>query len=190
MAARHCLKFGNGMSRLGKKAIHIPAGTTVSVSDGVLTVKGKGGELTRTVRPMVSITVEGSEARVEPVANTRLARALWGTYASHLTNMVRGVNEPFKKQLILEGVGYRVAVTGNSLTFNVGFSHPVVMEIPKGITVAVEKNNITIAGADKELLGEFAANVRAIKKPEPYKGKGIRYEGEVIRRKQGKKAAA
>lgn len=178
------------MSRLGKRAITIPAGTTVSVSDGVLTVKGKGGELSRTIRPLVRITVEGSEARVEPASETRLARALWGTYASHLTNMVQGVNEPFKKELILEGVGYRVALTGNSLTFNVGFSHPVMIEIPKGVTVVVEKNTMTISGADKELLGEFAANVRAIKKPEPYKGKGIRYSNEIIRRKQGKKAAA
>ena len=178
------------MSRLGKKAITIPSGTTVTFNDGVLTVKGKGGELTRSVRPVVSITVEGDKANVTPVANTRLARALWGTYASHLLNMIHGVNEPFKKELVVEGVGYRVALTGNSLTFNVGFSHPVVLEVPAGITATVEKNAITVSGIDKEQVGEFAANIRAVKKPEPYKGKGIRYSDEVVRRKQGKKAAA
>jgi len=178
------------MSRTGKKPITIPTGTTVTITDGTLTVKGKNGELSRQLRPIVSISVEGNEVHVKPVAKTRLAQALWGTYASHVNNMIKGVNEQFKKELVLEGVGYKVALAGTTLTLNVGFSHPVAMEVPKGITVAVEKNLITITGADKEAVGQFAANVRAVKKPEPYKGKGIRYSDEVVRRKQGKKAAA
>ncbi len=178
------------MSRIGKRAITIPTGTTVSVVDGVVTVKGKNGELKRTMRPIVSVSVDGNEVTVKPVAKTRLAQALWGTYAAHVHNMIAGVNEPFKKEMVLEGVGYKVAVTGAEVTLNIGFSHPVKVPIPQGITVAVEKNAITVSGMDKDAVGQFAANIRALKKPEPYKGKGIRYSNEVIRRKQGKKAAA
>lgn len=178
------------MSRLGKKNIIIPAGTTVSVSDNTLTVKGKGGELTRVLRPVVSVEVNGSEITVAPKAQTRLALALWGTYSAHLRNMIKGVNEPFVKKLILEGVGYKVAVQGNKVVLNVGFSHPVELIIPEGVTVTVEKNEISISGINKDAVGQFAAEIREVKKPEPYKGKGIRYEKEVVRRKQGKKAAA
>lgn len=178
------------MSRIGKRAITIPAGTTVSVADGVVTVKGKNGELKRTMRPIVSVSVDGNEVMVKPVAKTRLAQALWGTYAAHVHNMIAGVNEPFKKEMVLEGVGYKVAVAGSEVTLNIGFSHPVKVPIPQGITVSVEKNAITVSGMDKDAVGQFAANIRALKKPEPYKGKGIRYINEVIRRKQGKKAAA
>lgn len=178
------------MSRLGKKSIVLPQGTTVSLVDTTLTVKGKGGELTRTIRPVVGIEVEGNEVRVVPKAKTRLAAALWGTYTAHVRNMVKGVNEPFKKVLLLEGVGYKVALAGTKLNLSLGFSHPVTIDIPKGITVTAEKNEITVTGADKDVVGQFAANVRALKKPEPYKGKGMRYSDEVIRRKQGKKAAA
>lgn len=178
------------MSRLGKKNISLPSGTTVSVSNGTLTVKGKGGELSKQLRPLVEVSVQDNEVQVKPVAKTRLANALWGTYSAHVKNMIQGVNEPFTKRLILEGVGYKVALSGTKLTLNIGFSHPVTLEVPKGITVALEKNDITISGADKEAVGQFAANVRALKKPEPYKGKGMRYHNEVIRRKQGKKAAA
>lgn len=178
------------MSRLGKKPIHIPAGTTVTVADSTVTVKGKNGELSKRIRPIISVSIEGNEVVVTPVAKTRLALALWGTYAAHVNNMIKGVNESFKKELVLEGVGYKVALTGSELTLNVGFSHPVKVPVPKGVTVVVEKNNITVSGPDRDAVGQFAANVRAIKKPEPYKGKGIRYSDEVVRRKQGKKAAA
>lgn len=178
------------MSRLGKKNIAIPAGTTVSVADGVVRVKGKNGELTRAIRPIVAVTVEGSEVAVTPVAETRLAKALWGTYSAHVRNMIKGVNEPFVKKLILEGVGYKVALSGKKLVLNLGFSHQVDLAIPEGLTVTLEKNDITVAGIDKELVGQFAAELRSLKKPEPYKGKGMRYAGEVLRRKQGKKAAA
>ncbi len=178
------------MSRIGKLPIRIPSGTEVSANAGEITVKGKAGTLTRTIHPAVAVTVENGEVHVSPATKSRLARALWGTYASHVRNMVLGVNTPFSKRLQIEGIGYRVELAGKALNLVVGFSHPVSVAIPEGITVAVEKNIISISGADKEAVGQFAAEVRAVRKPEPYKGKGIRYEGEVIRMKQGKKASA
>lgn len=178
------------MSRLGKKAIVIPAGTDVSVGTADFTVKGKGATLTRSLHPAIEVKVEGGAVSVSPRAKTRLARALWGTYAAHVKNMIEGVNKPFVKKLIVEGIGYRVELAGKQLKFALGFSHPVLVAIPEGLTVAVEKNSISISGADKDVVGQFAANVRSLKKPEPYKGKGIRYDDEVIRRKEGKKAAA
>lgn len=177
------------MSRIGKREIQIPAGTEVKISGAEISVKGKGGTLVRPMHPAIEITVEGSVAKVTPKNNSRLARALWGTYSAHLRNMIAGVNTPFVKKLQVEGIGYRVELAGKQLKLAVGFSHPVFVDIPEGLTVAIDKNIITITGASKEVLGEFAATVRAVKKPEPYKGKGIRYEGEVIRMKQGKKAA-
>jgi large subunit ribosomal protein L6 len=177
------------MSRTGKLPIAIPAGTEVSVSAAELTVKGKGGTLVRPMHPAVKITVSGQEAKVEPANATRMARALWGTYAAHLRNMINGVNTPFVKKLEIQGIGYRAELAGKQLKMALGFSHPVLVTVPEGVTAAVEKNIITITGADKEAVGQFAASVRAIKKPEPYKGKGIRYEGEVVRQKAGKKAA-
>ncbi|RJR13246.1 50S ribosomal protein L6 [Candidatus Parcubacteria bacterium] len=178
------------MSRTGKLPIAIPAGTEVSVISHELVVKGKGGTLKRPLHPAVSISVENGAVTVSPAQKNRLARALWGTYAAHVRNMVKGVNEPFVKKLQVEGIGYRAELSGKQLKLMVGFSHPVLVSIPEGITVAVDKNIISIAGADKEKVGGFAASVRDIKKPEPYKGKGIRYENEVVRQKQGKKAAA
>src|SRR3989338_5592952 len=178
------------MSRLGKKEIAIPAGTTVTVSQGEVSVKGKGGTLARALHPAITIAVNGSALSVTPANSSRLAKALWGTYAAHMRNMIAGVNTPFVKKLQVEGIGYKAELSGKQIKLAVGFSHPVVVAIPEGLTVAVDKNIITMSSADKEQLGEFAASVRAIKKPEPYKGKGIRYEGEVVRMKQGKKAAA
>src|SRR3989338_4798954 len=158
------------MSRIGKKEILIPTGTEISVASGEITVKGK-------------------EVKVTPANQSRLAQALWGTYAAHVRNMLAGVNKPFEKKLQIEGIGYRAELTGKTLKLAVGFSHPVMVQIPEGLSVAVDKNIISVAGADKEVVGQFAASVRAIKKPEPYKGKGIRYEGEKVREKQGKKVA-
>ena len=178
------------MSRTGKLPIKIPAGTEISVASGEITVKGKGGTLTRALHPAVSIAVENGEAVVSPAQKTRLAQALWGTYAAHVRNMVAGVNTPFQKKLQVEGIGYRAELSGKQLKLQVGFSHPVLIAVPEGVTTTVEKNIISISGADKEKVGQFAASIRAIKKPEPYKGKGIRYEGEVVRQKQGKKAAS
>jgi large subunit ribosomal protein L6 len=177
------------MSRTGKLPIKIPAGTDVSIAPGELIVKGKGGTLKRALHPAISIAVQNGEALVTPANNTRMARALWGTYAAHLRNMIAGVNTPFVKKLQVEGIGYRAELTGKQLKLSVGFSHPVMVAVPEGLTVAVEKNIISVSGSDKESVGEFAASVRAVKKPEPYKGKGIRYEGEVVRQKAGKKVA-
>jgi large subunit ribosomal protein L6 len=177
------------MSRLGKKEIIIPAGTEVSVVSGELIVKGKGGTLKKMVHPAIKIEINGSSVAVNPANNSRLAKALWGTYAAHVRNMVSGVNTPFIKKLQIEGIGYRAEMQGTNLKMALGFSHPVMVAVPQGLTVLVEKNIITVSGADKEVVGEFAASVRSIRKPEPYKGKGIRYEGEVVRMKQGKKVA-
>ena len=178
------------MSRTGKLPIKIPAGTEVSVASGEITVKGKGGTLKRAMHPAVKIEIANGEAVVSQAQQTRLAKALWGTYAAHVRNMVTGVNTPFQKKLQVEGIGYRAELSGKQLKLLVGFSHPVLIAIPEGITALVEKNIITITGANKDQVGQFAATIRATKKPEPYKGKGIRYEGEVVRRKQGKKAAS
>ena len=177
------------MSRTGKLSIKIPAGTEVTYASTDLTVKGKGGTLTRYVHPSVTMSIENSEVTVSPKEKTRLARALWGTYAAHVRNMIAGVNKPFVKKLDVQGIGYKAELVGKTLKLTVGFSHPVIVEIPEGLTALVEKNIITITGIDKDAVGQFAAKIRAIKKPEPYKGKGIRYEGEVVREKQGKKAA-
>ena len=178
------------MSRIGKLPIKIPAGTEVSVISSELIVKGKGGTLRRAIHPAVSVSVDSSTVTVTPVKNNRLARALWGTYAAHVRNMISGVTQPFTKNLMVEGIGYRAELAGKQLKLSVGFSHPVLVTVPEGIAVSVDKNNISNSGADKEQVGQFAAEIRAVRKPEPYKGKGIRYEGEVIRMKQGKKAAA
>ncbi len=177
------------MSRIGKRAIIIPAGTDVSVASDEVIVKGKGGTLKRVLHPVITISIANGEAVVSPKEMSRIGRALWGTYAAHVRNMIAGVNTPFVKKLQVEGIGYRAELAGKQLKLAVGFSHPIVLAIPTGITAAVEKNVITVSGADKEQVGEFAASIRATKKPEPYKGKGIRYEGEVVRQKQGKKAA-
>jgi large subunit ribosomal protein L6 len=181
--------FGKRMSRLGKLPVAIPKGVTVTLEGNTLTVTGPKATLTRAVRLQdVSISIDGGAVTFAPTA-TDLAPALWGTYAAHFRNMLTGVTEGFTKVLELEGVGYRAEVKGADLVLSVGFSHPVPLTIPNGISVTVEKGAITLTGADLEVLGQFAANVRKVRAPEPYKGKGIRYRGEFIIRKQGKKAA-
>lgn len=177
------------MSRLGKKPISIPKGVEVSYADGVLTVKGPKGTLTRPIRPEISVEITPETITFTPVAQEKLAMALWGTYAAHFKNMAKGVSEGFVRKLDIEGVGYRGEMQGTNLKLLVGFSHPVILPSPAGITVTVEKSEITVSGIDKDAVGQHAANIRAIKKPEPYKGKGIRYRGEFIIRKQGKKAS-
>jgi len=176
------------MSRLGKKGITLPANTELTVSGNTVTVKGPKGTLSMEAHPKIKIAVEGQEVTFTPVEETLETKALWGTMASRVNGMVKGVNEPFKKVLLLEGVGYRGEVQGKQLKMALGFSHPVLMDIPEGVTVTVEKGTFTFTGIDKVVVGQFAANVRAKKKPEPYKGKGFRYDDEVIRRKQGKKS--
>ncbi len=183
------------MSRIGKKVIDLPEKTEIKVSDGSVSVKGPLGELTRPLHPMIEVKVNGSAVTLNPTKITLESRALWGTYASHITNMISGVNKAFEKKLILEGIGFKSEVKGDpakdgtgKIVLALGFSHPVNVEIPKGLKVTAEKNLISISGSDKEMVGQFAARLRLLKKPEPYKGKGMRYVDEVIRRKQGKKS--
>ena len=177
------------MSRIGKQEIQIPGGVEVNQNGSVFTVKGPKGTLTKTFRDDITIKIEGKMITLNIKRNDKFSKSLWGTYASHIKNMIAGVQTPYQKKLILEGVGFKSEVKGKDLVFALGFSHPVIVKIPEGITATAEKNNITISGIDKELVGSFTAGIRALKKPEPYKGKGMRYEDEVIRRKQGKKTA-
>lgn len=178
------------MSRIGKQIIIIPSGTEVNLSGVTLTVKGAKGTLVRDFPGKIEIIISGNEITLKPkVENDNSLKAIWGTYASHIKNMIVGVSLGFEKKLILEGVGFKSEVAGNILKLALGFSHPVEITIPEGLKVEAQKNVITVSGIDKELVGSWTAMVRANKKPEPYKGKGFRYEGEVIRRKQGKKAA-
>jgi large subunit ribosomal protein L6 len=175
------------MSRIGKQEILIPAGVKVTQSGNSLTVVGPKGTLSRVFRDDIAITVADKIITLNIKRNDKFSKSLWGTYASHIKNMIQGVETPYQKKLILEGVGFKSEVKGKEFNFALGFSHPVIVKIPEGITATAEKNNITISGIDKELVGSFTASIRALKKPEPYKGKGMRYENEVIRRKQGKK---
>lgn len=175
------------MSRIGKKIITLPEKTEINILGDKVLVKGPLGELSRLLHPVIEVKVSGREVTVNPKRLTLESRALWGTYASHITNMVSGVNKLFEKKLILEGIGYKSEVSGDKITFALGFSHPVVVSIPGSLKVTAEKNVITISGPDKEEVGQFSAKLRALKKPEPYKGKGMRYSDEIIKRKQGKK---
>ena len=178
------------MSRIGKKTIAVPSGVTVTVADNAMSVKGPKGELHLNVHPDMDIEVKDGVITVSPRKNaSKKAPAIWGMSRTLIVNLVAGVTGGFEKVLEFKGIGYRAALEGTALVMQLGFSHPVRFEAPKGITFTVVKNTITITGIDKELVGEVAARIRALKKPEPYKGKGIRYRGEVIRRKAGKKAA-
>ena len=178
------------MSRIAKQPIPIPANTKVTFVDGLFTVTGPKGTLSRALRNEVVVLVDAESIVLKPRTDSDIfSRALWGTYASHVKNMIAGVTIGYVKKLILEGVGFKSEVKGKDLNLALGFSHGVVVPIAEGLTVTAEKNVITISGIDKEQVGQFASKIRSMKKPEPYKGKGFRYEGEVIRRKQGKKAA-
>jgi len=187
LEVNNSFSFGN-MSRLGKIPVTIPSGVEVTFTDGVLTVKGPKGTLTLPMREDVTLTIEGAEITLAPANESKAAAALWGTYAALTRNLITGVTEGFSRILEIEGVGYRAEAQGQKLTLNVGFSHPVLMDVPEGMTVVVEKSTITVSGIDKHAVGQFAANIRKVKPPEPYKGKGIRFQGEYIIRKQGKKA--
>ena len=178
------------MSRVGRMPIEIPAGVTVTQNEHTLTVKGAKGELTRTFHPDINITVENNVITVTRPSDGKEHRSLHGLTRALVANMVTGVHEGFTKTLEINGVGYRAAKQGNKLALTLGFSHPVEMEAPAGITIDVPApNKIVVSGADKEVVGAVAADIRKWRKPEPYKGKGIRYEGEVVRRKAGKAGA-
>jgi large subunit ribosomal protein L6 len=177
------------MSRIGKQPISIPEGVTVEVANGRVSVKGPGGQLSQAVDREMRITVEGGEVRVERPSDERQHRSLHGLTRSLIANMVDGVTRGFQKTLEIHGVGYRAALQGKAVDLQVGFSHTVTFPAPEGIELEVPApNRIVVKGIDKQLVGETAARIRRIRKPEPYKGKGIRYEGEYVRKKAGKAA--
>ncbi len=177
------------MSRIGKQQIEIPEKTEVTITGDELLVRGPLGELKKNFKPeVVKVEIKDRIISLAPLEETPFSKALWGTTASHIINMIKGVNEVYQKKLIVEGVGFKSEVKGDKLVMSLGFSHLVEIDIPKELTVTAEKNNITVSGINKELVGQWTAMVRSKKKPEPYKGKGIRYKDEVVRRKQGKKS--
>ncbi|MFC4803404.1 50S ribosomal protein L6 [Neobacillus sp. GCM10023253] len=175
------------MSRVGKKPIEIPAGVTVALNNNTVTVKGPKGELSRSFNPEITINVEENVVTISRPSDVKEHRALHGTTRAVLANMVEGVSKGFEKRLELIGVGYRAQKQGTKLVLNVGYSHPVEIEPETGLEIEVPANTkITVRGTDKERVGALAANIRQVRPPEPYKGKGIRYEGEFVRRKEGK----
>lgn len=178
------------MSRIGKKPVAIPSGVEVALDKRVIHVKGPKGTLSFGHRREVSVTIEEGSVHVAKGGDTKKAQALWGTTAKTIANMIVGVTAGFEKALELNGVGYRMNLQGKKLVLALGFSHPVEMMLPEGIAATLEGNTLKIAGMDKQQVGEFAAVVRKLKPVEPYKGKGFRYVGEIVRRKEGKKAAA
>lgn len=183
------------MSRIGKKPILIPSGVDVSVEGQTVTVKGPKGTLTKSVHPHVVVSIEdmdGAKAVTIAVKNADSVgdRAQWGTARANLANLVRGVTEGFSRSLEVNGVGFRVNVQGKNVVMNLGFSHDVNFALPEGVVATVDKNVLTIAGMDREVVGQTAARIRKLKVPEPYKGKGIKYTDEVVRRKAGKAAKA
>ncbi len=178
------------MSRIGKKPITVPAGVTVTVENNLVTVKGPKGELSRQIREEMKVTLDNGVITVERPNEEKMNRSLHGLSRSLINNMVVGVTEGFSKSLEIQGVGYRAAKQGQNINFTLGFSHPVVKEPPAGITFEVPApNKIVVSGADKEVVGAVAAEIRNLRPPEPYKGKGIRYVGEHVRRKVGKAGA-
>lgn len=178
------------MSRIGERKLVIPDGVTVSVNGNVVNVKGPKGELNLEFSKLVSVVVEDGVVLTKQIKPSKDANVMQGTTNSLISNMITGVSKGYDKGLEAVGVGYRFQVSGNKITINAGYSHPVVVEAPVGLTVTSESNTeITIHGIDKQKVSEFAANVRKVREPEPYKGKGIRYKGEQVRRKEGKKAA-
>jgi len=177
------------MSRIGAQIITIPENTEVTQDGDVVSVQGPHGTLKRTIRPEIQVEIHDTNTiTLTPRDTSGRTQALWGTFASHISNMIQGVNKPFEKRLLIQGVGYRAEAQGDALVLHAGHSHPVSVPIPEGITATVDGNTtILVSGIDKELVGEFSARVRAVRKPEPYKGKGIRYEDEIVRMKEGKK---
>lgn len=178
------------MSRIGKKPIILPSGVSASVEGSVVIVSGPKGELKREIDlSLVSVELADNAIEIKPADESKDAKILWGTSAAHLKNMIKGVSDGYSKSLEIEGIGFRAEIQGGKLVLSLGFSHPVLVEPLPGVNFQVVKNVITVSGIDKEKVGEMASRIKALKKPEPYKGKGIRYQGEIILRKAGKKAA-
>ncbi|MBI2041764.1 MAG: 50S ribosomal protein L6 [Candidatus Nealsonbacteria bacterium] len=178
------------MSRIGKKPILIPQGVEVKIDGHKVTVRGPKGEISKEFRPEVDIVMEDNKIAVKVRGESKLVKSLWGLTRALIFNMVNGVVAGYEKKLEIEGVGFKANIEGDSLVLNMGFSHPVKVKGQEGIKFLVEKNVITVSGTDKGSVGQMAAKIRDVKPPEPYKGKGIRYQGEQIRRKLGKKAVA
>jgi len=178
------------MSRIGKRVLTIPTGVNVDVNESTVTVKGPKGELKLDVIKTLKVNIDGTNLTVEKIKEDKFTNQMHGTTNANINNMIIGVSEGYKKGLEIIGVGYRFAVSGNTLTIQAGYSHPVKLEIPTGLSVnAISATEIEVSGSDKILVGEFAANIRKVRQPEPYKGKGIRYKGEHVRHKEGKKAS-
>ena len=178
------------MSRIGKIPVEIPGGVTVKLDKNEVSVKGPKGELSLVIPPRVTVEVEASQVLVKRHGDDKQAKAYHGLVQRLVRNMVIGVTEGFKKELEIQGVGYRAAMEGNKLTMQLGFSHPVVFEAPKGVTIETPKpTSIVVSGFDKQVVGQVAAVIRGFRPPEPYKGKGVRYANEVVRRKAGKSGA-
>ena len=178
------------MSRIGNRELTVPAGVTVTVENGVVTVKGPKGELSLTLNEYIDVKVEENIIKVTKNSNIKHARQMHGTTNALIKNMIIGVSEGYEKGLEIIGVGYRFNPKGKKLEINAGYSHKVELDVPEGLTVeSVSATEITVKGIDKEAVGKFAAEIREVRKPEPYKGKGIRYKGEYVRRKEGKKAS-
>jgi len=175
------------MSRVGKKPIEIPRGLEVKIEGDLVRVKGPKGELSQRIRPEIKVEMKEGKIFISPQIETKKTKALWGLTRSLLANDIKGVIEGYEKKLQIEGLGYKAEIEGETLILRVGFSHLVKIQAPSGIKFSVEKNIITISGIDKELVGQVAANIRKIRPPEPYKGKGIRYLGEIVKIKPGKK---
>ncbi|KKS12872.1 MAG: 50S ribosomal protein L6 [Candidatus Magasanikbacteria bacterium GW2011_GWA2_41_55] len=188
MAANYCVKFTN-MSRIGKQPINLPAGVSAELKVGFIAIKGPKGALEIKLHPHVTVVQEGADLKVT-VLNPEETndRALWGLFGSLIQNMVEGVTKGFEKKLEMSGIGFKAEVKGKNLVLNIGFSHQVNFAVPAGVEITMEKDVIVVKGIDKGLVGETAARIRALKKPEPYQGKGIKYAGEIIRRKAGKAA--
>ena len=178
------------MSRIGKKPIEILQGVEVKIEGNKVSIKGPKGELEKEFSPEMKIELKEGKVSVSPQAETKKTKALWGLTRALISNLILGVTHGFEKKLEIEGLGYRASTEEEELILQIGFTHPVKIKAPAGIKFLVEKNIVTVSGADKELVGQIAAKIRKVRPPEPYKGKGIRYSGEVIRRKAGKKAAA
>ena len=179
------------MSRIGKEPVAIPQGVNVNISGNTVSAKGPKGQLSMVVRDEVNVAVQGSEVKVTRRGETREARSLHGLTRTLISNMVTGVSEGFEKKLEIVGVGYKADAKGRSVTLNLGFSNPIDYKLPKGIDVKVDKQtSMTVSGADKQLVGQVAAELRGFRPPEPYKGKGVKYVGEHIRRKAGKAGKA
>jgi len=178
------------MSRVGKKPIPIPDKIKVLYKDGIFTVEGKKGSLSRPIHPLIKLEIKDGVVNVSMKKDDRVSRSLWGLTRSLVANMVTGVNKEFERVLEINGIGYRATLSGNRIVFNLGYSHPIDFDLPEGISASIDKNNIIkLSGIDKEKLGHTSAAIRRLRPPEPYKGKGIKYVEEYIRKKAGKTAA-